>query len=247
MLDAFRVLWAALVGLYDEALVLIRGNLFWLMLAIPLYVATAALLLPIALMGAGSDSGSALAWPFLLPAPLLVMLPSPGSIGLGALAAVIARHDSPPFEECLASVRRYWRRGLLLFAISAVGLAVLAGNLVFYASVAPGVLRFAAIVWLYALLFWLALQTYLVPLLLRVPGASVLDLYRRASLLTLGHPVLSLVLVVMLLVLAVLSLAALPAFVLVMASYAALAQALAFRMLRVRHQDLRESEQEPAP
>ncbi len=243
MLDALRVLWAALVGLYDESLVLIRGNLFWLVLSIPLYAVLAAVLLPVAAM----ESGAPTVWPFVLAALLVVVLPSPGAIGVGALGDVIARRESPPFDVCSGAIRRWWRRGLGLFAIGAVAFGVLAGNVVFYASVAPGVVRFVAIVWLYGLLFWLAMQLYVVPLLLRLPGASLRDVYWRAAVLTLGHPLFSITLALALLVLAALSLLALPAFVLLAGSFAALAQAQAFRLLRQRHGDLPESEREGTP
>ena len=235
MLDALRVLWAALVGLYDEALVLVRGNLLWFVLSIPLYAVTVALLIPISAVGFGAERAAAPLWPFVVAGLLLVVLPSPGLTGLGAMAEVIVRGDSPPFDVGSSAVRGYWRRGLGLFAVGAIVLVILAGNVVFYASLAPGALRFVSVVWLYALVFWLALQLYLVPLLLQLPSASLRDLYRRAALLTLGHLPFSLALALALLVLAALSLLALPAFVLLIGSYTALTQARAFRLLRIRH------------
>lgn len=247
MLDALRVLWAALVGLYDEALVLIRGNLLWLVLTIPLYLVTAALLVPLAAMGSGAEQVSAPAWPFLLAALLTIVLPSPGAFGVGALAEVIAQRDSPRFEICSAAARRYWRRGLVLFSLGVVVFALLAVNLLFYASIGPEALRFLAVAWLYGLLFWLALQAYLVPLLLRRPDTGILDLYRRAALLTLGHPLFSGTLALALLLVAGLSIVALPVYFLLAGAFVALARAQAFRRLRVHHGDLPNAGPEGAP
>jgi hypothetical protein len=125
---------------------------------------------------------------------------------------------------------------------------LLLGNVAFYAFVVGAEwLRFASILWLYGTLFWLSVHVYLTPLLLHRPAARLGDLYRRAALIALGHPLASLLLVLALLLLGLASALVLPVYLLVAGAYVALVQAHAFRAVRRLHGDVPADEEEAEP
>ena len=141
--------------------------------------------------------------------------------------------DSRPSRE----PANQWRLALACCLVSLLVSVAIAFNLYFYAARLDGWPRLAAILWLYAGLFWLGMHVYIVPLLHHVRSPRVLDLYRRAALITLGHAGQTLLLLLVLLVLGLLSIAVLPAYVLVAAAYVSLVQAHALREVRRHHGD----------
>jgi uncharacterized membrane protein YesL len=90
------------------------------------------------------------------------------------------------------------------------------------------------------------MHIYLVPLLLHVAGPRLVDIYRRAVVLTLAHPLYTVVLLLFVALVGLFSLAVLPLYPLMSGAYVALVQAYAFRHLRRRHGDLVEEEAEAA-
>jgi uncharacterized membrane protein YesL len=238
-MPALRVLWLALVSLYDETTALVTGNLLWIALNLPVFLVVVVVGLPFA------DIGSqAWVWWLVGLAWLLLVLPTPGGIALGALAKEAAGPDVPRRQAFWDGLRARWRLGLGCAGASLLITVAVVFNIVFYATHTDGPLRLVSIVWLYALWFWLGMHVYLVPLIHHVQQPRFFDLYRRAALITLGQAGQTLVLVLLLLVLGVLSIIFLPAYVLVGAAYVALAQAHALREVRRRLGDLSETEQE---
>jgi uncharacterized membrane protein YesL len=230
---ALRTLWAALVSLYDETLVLVGANVMWVLLNIPCVVVLALIGLPV--LGSAEEGGT---WLLGIIAWLLLLIPTPGGVALGGLAQVAAGPDAPRLHLFWATLRARWRLGLACFAISIAIAAALLGNLYFYALVSTGWLRFATVLWLYAAVFWLAMHVYLVPLLVHVGEPRLFDLYRRAALITLGHPLYTLLVLIPALLIGIITIVFLPAYLLVGGSYVAMVQAHAFREIRRRHGDL---------
>src|SRR4051812_38247204 len=106
---AFRTLWRALIGLYEETLVQVLGNLAALALNLPIGLALFLIGLPF--VGASDEGGGsqsllvAIAW-------LLPFLPTPGNVALGGLAYVAAGPDAPRFSAFRDSLRKHWRLSL---------------------------------------------------------------------------------------------------------------------------------------
>jgi uncharacterized membrane protein YesL len=231
---AFRTLWMALVGLYEETLVLIGGNLAALALNLPLGLAL--FLIGLAVVPSEEGSGSqlvsiAIAW-------LMPFLPTPGNVGLAGLTRMAAGPDAPRFAHFRASVRAHWRLALRCTVLSLIVSLALAANVYFYAVLTTDWVRLVSIVWLYGLLFWLSLHVYLVPLLVHVAEPRLFDLYRRAAFIALGHPAYTFVLLFVLLAFALVSVVFLPAYALIGAAFISLVQAHALREIRRRHGDL---------
>ncbi|MCC6176489.1 MAG: hypothetical protein IT305_14375 [Chloroflexi bacterium] len=163
MISGFRVLWRALVHFWDESLLMIKANVAWFVCSLPLFLLTIAVSWLFVAPG-DAESGSVV-WPMILSGFVMLVVPSPFAIGVYAVAAVIVNGESPEFSVFWTAVRRWWKRGLAMYAIGAFVLGGLIFNTSFYASVATGLLQAVSILWLYAIIFWITMQSYLVPLL----------------------------------------------------------------------------------
>ena len=240
-MSAFRTVWAALVGLYEETLVLLVGNVAALALNLPIgllvfvLITLASIFFGLPIFGGGEEASPS--WLLVAVAWLMTLMPTPGNVALAGLTRVAAGPDAPSFAIFRATLRARWRLALGCTAVSVVVLLALIGNVVFYASV-DGWLRFASILWLYGTLFWLSLHIYLAPLLVHVAEPSLPNLYKRAAFIALGHPGYSMLLLLVMLVVSFIAVVFLPAYVLIGAALISLVQAHALREIRRRHGDL---------
>ena len=176
MLTGFRVLWRALIHFWDESLLMIRANVTWFVVSLPLYIVTAAvtgLLLTLAQAwvavpadaaeAAVTDEASALPW--LLAAFIMVIMPQPISAGVYAIASHIVGEETPDFSLFWRAIRTLWKTALATYAIGAAVFFGLIFNTSFYMSSSIGILNAVAILWLYAIVYWLSMQTYIMPLM----------------------------------------------------------------------------------
>jgi uncharacterized membrane protein YesL len=230
-----RVTWQTLVGLNDELVPLVKGNLIWFLCTLPLAF---LLFLVLALLAGPSESENPTVLPAFLTALLVLLLPNPAAGGLYGLAAVIEEGESPQFSSYWEALRAYWRRGLALFAIGLGGVLLSLFNLTFYLN-SGGWLALLSILWLYGLVFWLCLQQYLFPLLVYSSDKRLWRLYQKATYLTLGHPLFSLVLLVVAVLFVLLSTLALPLFPLGSMAFMALLGTRALGALREHYGEKR--------
>jgi uncharacterized membrane protein YesL len=241
---ALRTLWKALVGLYEETLVLVLGNVTAVVLNVPIALALFLIGLPFAGTGGGAADGSTdggvAQWLLVVIAWMLLFLPTPGNVALSGLALVAAGPDVPRMAHFRATLRAHWRLALRCSLLSLVVLIALLANVYFYAVLSSGWLRFVSIVWLYGAFFWLSLHLYLVPLLVYVSEPRLIDLYRRAAFVALGHPAYTIMLLLVLLIVGFVSVVFLPVYVLVAGVFVSLVQAHALREIRRRHGDVLE-------
>ena len=239
---AFRTLWTALLGLYQEMLPLVGGNLAALALNVPVGVILFLASLPLApLLGQprpGTEDNVGVQWLIALIAWLMPFLPTPGNVALAGLTRVAAGPDLPRFAHFMQSLNAHWRLALRCTVLSVIVLAGLVWNVIFYATVASDWVRFASILWLYGTLFWLSLHVYLVPLLVHIAEPRLLDLYKRAAFVTLGHFGYTFVLLIVLLALGFMTVLFLPMYVLIGGVFINLVQTHALREIRRRHGDL---------
>jgi uncharacterized membrane protein YesL len=247
IMSALKVPWRAVVHLYDESLLMIRANVVWFVGSIPLFLVVLAatwLFVP----PTGPEEGP-LVWPLVLAAFLLLVIPSPFGVGLYALDAEIVTGDTPDFAVYWKAVRRWWKRALAMFAIGGLVLGALIFNLGFYLSVTQGWLQAVSILWLYVMLYWITLQGYLLPLLITAdrevaradagaPTAAVaplLTLYKRAAILALANPVMSLIMLVAAAFTMILSFIAMPIYPLIAMAYVSLVGTRALHHLRLKY------------
>jgi uncharacterized membrane protein YesL len=237
---AFRTLWVALVSLYEETLVLIGANLLTLALNLPIGVVLFLVGLPF--VSSGDTPGSQ--WLLAIIAWLMPFMPTPGNIALAGLTQVAAGPDVPRLFQFRESLRKHWRFALKTTLVSVIVEAALMWNVTFYLGLGGGWLQFISILWLYAVIVWLSLHIYLLPLVVHVGEPRLFDVYRRATFIALGHAIYTLLLLVLLLIICFASVVFLPVYLLVTPALVSLAQAHALREIRRRHGDLVEVEEE---
>jgi uncharacterized membrane protein YesL len=239
---AFRTLWRALLSLYEETLTLIGGNLAALVLNLPLGIVLFVVGLPLAPMLAspvqGPEENNGVQWLVALIAWLMPFLPTPGNVALAGVSQVAAGPDVPNLQLFRRALGAHWRIALRCTLISVVVLVALIWNIGFYLTVSTGWLRFVSIIWLYGALFWLSLHIHLVPLMVHVVEPRVLNLYKRAAFITLGHFGYTFLLMIALLILGFIAVVFLPLYVLAGGAYISMVQAHALREVRRRHGDL---------
>src|SRR3982074_142714 len=116
---SLSTLWKALVGLYEETLVLVLGNLAALALNLPLGL----ILFLIGLPFTGTEEGGIAQWLLGTIAWMMLFLPTPGHVALSGLALTAAGPDAPRFVQFRTSLRTHWRLALRCFLVSTVILA----------------------------------------------------------------------------------------------------------------------------
>ena len=239
---AFRTLWTAFVGLYDDILPLLGGNLAALVANLPIGLALVVVALPFATTGpdagSGADTSNPIPWLIALSALVVLFLPTPGNLAQAYLSRIAAGPDVARLSQFRYALQRYWRLGLRCTAVSLVVLVALVWNINFYLTVGSDWVRFVSVLWLYATLFWLGVHLYLPSLAVHVSEPRVFDLYRRAAFICLGHLGYSMLLLVAVLTAAIVSVAFVPLYLLVAGALISLCQAHALREVRRRHGDL---------
>lgn len=163
MVSGLRVLWRALVHIWDESMLMIKANVVWFVGSLPLYLLT-VFACGIFVPAMEADSEPTI-WPWFLAGMLLILVPSPMSAGVYAVANFVTHEEAPEFSMFWQGVRRFWKRTLLMYVIGGGVLGGLIFNTSFYMGM-DGLWQAVAILWLYAIIYWLSLQTYLLPLLL---------------------------------------------------------------------------------
>ena len=233
MIAALSVLRESLVGLYDESFLLLRANLLALLLNLPVLGLAALALTPWWPAGTAGEPFGATFGLFVLT--LLLLLPTPGQLGISGLASVISANEAPPLGLFWQTLRRFWRQGLALTSIGWVVLGLLAGNAIFYFTVVDAPWNLLSILWAYATLLWLGMQVYLLPLLLYVQEPRRPGLYRRAASLALAQPFFTLSMLLFTVLVAVVGAALLPLYLLTAGALVSLFQSFSLRSLRRRY------------
>jgi hypothetical protein len=228
---AFRTLWAALVGIYDDTLVLLGGNVAALVLNVPLFV-----IVIVFFSIASSDAPAPLSSAFV--ATLMAFLPTPGNVALAGVARMAAGPDVARLRVFVETLRARWGIAWRCALVSVAVLLALLWNVAFYLNLGETWSLAVAMLWIYATAVWLALHVYVVPLAVHVAEPRVFDLYRRAGYVALGHAGYTFVLLVLLLLVTFASVLFLPIYVLVGQAFVSVAQAHALREIRRRHGDL---------
>lgn len=192
MLRLFRLLWSTLGDYYYEILPFTALNLLWL-----------GCLLGLPLVGGGIVRAFPVA-PAILAflASLICIPPALAALYYAARTFVDGYNIGP--RDFFIGFRRYFWRAWQLALVDLIAGALIIGNLWFYGRL-PGAIRLIAIVWLYVVAFWLAMQPYLFGLLVYQRDKRLRTTVRNAALLVLANLGYSLALLVLTLIFLVLS------------------------------------------
>jgi uncharacterized membrane protein YesL len=243
VISAARVLWEALIGVYDEAFLLLRANLPWLLFSLPFALLPMLCAMIVAPPGEG-EYGTGAPAQLMLTGLILLLVPNPASLGMYRLAAIWQRKNVPPFSAFLAGARENLGLGIALYLVGAGGLLVLIVNAYFYLQPERGSFQVVSLLFLYLVLFWLCLQLYLGGLVELLGERQLTQLYRRAALLAIANPIYSLVLLFAVVFVMLLSLIAPLLFASIAMAFVALVGTRALGTLKKRYDPQWEADEE---
>jgi uncharacterized membrane protein YesL len=248
-MKALRAVWAGIVDGYNELFPIVGMNLLWLLFNIPLgFLGLVAIQVITIAMGIEEESRQSVALVFsLLFAVLLVIGPNPAASGIHLWANRLVKEERVEFALFWEGLRAYLGKSLALFSISVVGLFLLIANALFYLRSDLTPLRIFGIVWLYAIVLWMSMQLYMLPLLVEQDDKRVRLILRNAFFLTMANVVPSLILLVVLTVLVVLSIGLTLLIALLTGSVVALIEARALQLLLERYRPTTSTEGQSPP
>jgi len=218
---AFLVAGRALRSFINELTFLAAMSLLWFVTG-GLTVILAALL---ALSLAGG---------FWWLAPLIAIPIGPATAALAVVARRCAADVRVNRSFYFDGLRTFWRPALGLSAIGTAVVALLLMNIIFYVSRPSGFMQGLALIWGYLLLFWLSVQFYAYPILVRMEKPAALGALRTAVLGAFANPLFSIILVLIAVVFTVLGLLTIIFFFLVWPALMTLLGEHAFRLFLAR-------------
>jgi hypothetical protein len=167
------------------------GELAFLMATSLLWFATGGIMVIVAVL-AGYPLAM-MSGPWWLAALLMIPM-GPATAALAVVARRCAADLRVTRTFYTGGLRAYWRPALELSALSMAVLALLLMNITFYASRPSGFVQGLSLIWGYLLLFWLSVQFYAYPVLVRMEKPRALGALRTAVLGALANPLFSIVL-----------------------------------------------------
>lgn len=246
MVAAGKVLLWSMMGLYDETLLLVKANVVWFVLSLPLGLPLLVLLAGVVPATEAEEPSVGWALPFMATGLVMLLVPNPASLGLHRLAATMQRKESPPWRQFWDATRENLKLGLALYAIGLGGLVILAVNTGFYIQAERGPWQALSVLWVYLGLFWLAIQLYLGPLVILLGERRILALYRRSALLVIAHPIYTLTFLLAIALVMLLCLVVVPLYLGLAMAFVALIGTRALGELKRKYDPEPDSDEEPA-
>jgi hypothetical protein len=196
MKRALKVAWFTIRAVYDELFLLGGMGIIWFLASILLpygVLALLTLLSPLAGL-----IGALLA--FLIVAP-------PVTGGVYYVATHIAREKRIEFGYLWEGIKTFAGPSWVIGGIVVASGAILIVDVVFYLTSENTVFAVIGFLGLWALLFWITVQVYLMPLAIMQNDKRIRVILKNASLLTLAYPFYALVILVVALLVTALSVA----------------------------------------
>jgi len=233
----FKAVWLGIVDAYNELFPIVGMNLLWLVLNIPLtLIGLIVVQVASQAMNVPDEAKQSFALLFsVLLALLLVLGPNPAASGIHLWANRLVNEERVEFSLFWEGFRAYWRPALLLWLISGLGTVLLVANALFYLNMDVAIVKVIGVIFLYAIVLWLAMQMYMMPLLIEQEDKRVRLVLRNAFFLTMAHIIPTLVIFVVLTVLVLVSVAITLLVALLTASVVALVMARALQILLERY------------
>ena len=142
----------------------------------------------------------------LLSIPLVTLAPALAGVHYVANHLAHGRY-TVTWRDFFVGFRQYFAKSWQVLLADLVLLVGIIANIEFYAGMTNEILRSISIVWLYLIAYWLALQIYLFPLLIEQKDKRLLLIFRNAIVLTIKHPLFTIILLVVILLLLLISVA----------------------------------------
>lgn len=127
-----------------------------------------------------------------LSLPIVTM--PPATAGLFALTNRLANGERARLSDYFQGVRTYLLRSWQLVLADAIVPIIVLGNFAFYAQSQGALVTFLFGIWTLTLLYWLAMQPYLFPLMLEQVDKRLRITARNAALMVIKGPIFTLIL-----------------------------------------------------
>jgi len=187
MKNALKIYWWAVKNTYEELFTIAGINLTWLGIGFGLPTAVSYLELP---------------W---LSIVLLLFLLPPPTAGVYYYAHEVSRDRSASFSVFWEGTKRYMVKSWLVAWLGVLVAVALAANTWFYGGFEGGWVIWVQAFFLSLLVYWIAMQIYLFPMLLSLKEEKLLLATRNAALLVMTNPLFTLLLALLLVATVVLS------------------------------------------
>jgi len=185
--------WRRALGMhYFEFFTVIRGNILWAILCLPLLFFGSDALLPLITDTAEEAEelpGIFLAIRFTIYSLVLLTLAGPATAALYDFASKNLAGEAVSMRSYWDSFKKLFLKGYLLAALDFLILAVLVLNTWFYLNPdtdIPQFMRILSILFFWGIVFWVAIQPYLFSVMIRLE-TSVFQTFRNAVLLALDN------------------------------------------------------------
>lgn len=233
---AFRAIWLGIVDAYGELFPAVGMNLLWFVLTIPFsLLGLGVVQIASSTQPEADTQSSAFVIYGAMLALWLVTGPNPMAAGIHLWANRLVKEERVEFSLYWEGLRTYWRPALVLFLLSGVGLMLLVANALFYLQSQIVPLKIFGIVWVYAIVLCLAMQLFLLPLLIEQEDKRLRLVLRNAFFLMMANIFPSLILFVVIAVLVLVSIALSLLIVLLTTVVVALILARALQLLLERY------------
>ena len=187
MKNALSIYWWAVKNTYEELFSIAGINLTWLIIGFGLPTAVSYLELP---------------WLSIL---LLLFLLPPSTAGVYYYAHELSHDGSASFSVFWEGTKKYLLKSWLVAWLGVLVAVALAANIWFYGGFEGGWVIWVQAFFLSLLVYWLATQIYLFPMLLSLKEEKLLLAIRNAALLVVTNPLFTLLLALLLVATIVLS------------------------------------------
>jgi uncharacterized membrane protein YesL len=196
MKRAFAVVWFAIRGVYDELFPLAGMGLLWFLMT----VVPPGLAIQLAsYLGLGPGLAIPLILISLIPAP-------PATAAVYHVTSLIAREKRIEFGYFWEGLKSYLGRSWAIAGVLLVLGVILAIDVwFFFERLDNTAFLVMFLVSLWAVVFWVAIQVYLYPLMVSQDDKRLLLIFKNAALLTLAYPLFSLIILVVLILITILS------------------------------------------
>lgn len=171
--EAMNVFWQTLKDTWEELYNLAIVNLVWLFCFVPVTVITV------------TQSPYIVLPAFLLA---LILVPS-ATVGVYYCTYRVAQGKTFHFADFLDGVKIYWWRSLIWLVVNAVVIFLIRTNLLFYPTIIQGpLIVLVGGLWLAVFVFWVSMQLYFWPMLMRQEQTKMLLAWRNSAYLLLANP-----------------------------------------------------------
>jgi uncharacterized membrane protein YesL len=172
------IAWFAVRKVYEELFPLVGMGLIWFV---------AAVALPLGVFSLTTTYVPMLG--LVIVATLIALIPAPpATAAIYYVASELAREKRIEFGYFWTALKKYFWQSWKVGAIVLVSGAVLIVDVLFYFSSESTVFAVIGFLGLWALLFWIAIQVHLFPLLVMQEDVRVALVLKNSALLTLAYP-----------------------------------------------------------